>query len=387
MEGLSKLGAEVTYLSNSYDHYKFSTVKVSFWKLWTEDKYNHKYKGKYIRLKTPSYKGKKGRLLNMLINAALVLLYGIYSFLKREKFDVIIGPSVPTFTSFSGILISKILKVPFCFELRDIWPDALVEIGLIKKNTFIFAIMKRMELFILNNLDSVFSTLPYAKRYVDNYISKFSFYYLPNGVDFESHEHSINNIAVSFPSGLSSFCYVGGFGADHDIKTMIKAAIILEEKGYQFIFDLYGEGLKYDELKKFLSDKYKFIRLFPAVKRQETISLIAQYDFAIAAITNSKSYRHGINLNKLTSYMFSAKPIVFASSAPNNPIIEAGSGFTCLAEDPENLSKNIIKMFNTSKLQREKFGNSGYSYLINNLSMKSLSKKMYQALIEVIKNH
>ena len=85
--------------------------------------------------------------------------------------------------------------------------------------------------------------------------------------------------------------------------------------------------------------------------------------------------------------MFSAKPIVFASSAPNNPIIEAGSGFTCLAEDPENLSRNIIKMFNTSNLQREQFGNLGYSYLINNLSMKILSKKMYQALIEVIKNH
>ena len=247
--------------------------------------------------------------------------------------------------------------------------------------------MKKMELYILNNLDAVFSTLPYAKRYVADYISKFSFYYLPNGVDFESHKYTNKKFDFDLSSGISRFCYVGGFGADHDIHTMIKAAIILEEKGYEFIFDLYGDGLKYDEFEKFLSDKYKFTRLFPAIKRQETFSLIEQYDFAIAAITNSKSYRHGINLNKLTSYMLSRKPIVFASSAPNNPIIEAGSGFSCLAEDPENLSKNIIKMLNTSRLQREKFGNLGYRYLKKNLSMKNLSKKMYRALIEVINNH
>ena len=84
--------------------------------------------------------------------------------------------------------------------------------------------------------------------------------------------------------------------------------------------------------------------------------------------------------------MLSRKPIVFASSAPNNPIFDAGSGFSCLAEDPEELSKIIIKMFNTSAATKEKLGNLGYSYLLNNLSMDNLSQKMYKALIEVIKN-
>ena len=120
-EELALLGNDIFYLSNSFDHYNLNNFNVACNKLWEEDPKTKKLLANYIRLKTPSYKTAIGRLINMIINSIDVLIFGMFNYLRGRKFDAIIGPSVPTFTSFSGVLLSRLYKCPFFYEIRDIW--------------------------------------------------------------------------------------------------------------------------------------------------------------------------------------------------------------------------------------------------------------------------
>ena len=53
-----------------------------------------------------------------------------------RNIDVIIGTSPHIFSCVSALLLSKIKKKKFIFELRDLWPDSLIAVGLDKKKFF-----------------------------------------------------------------------------------------------------------------------------------------------------------------------------------------------------------------------------------------------------------
>lgn len=383
-EYLAEAGHRVIFLSNSYDNYNLNNVSIPFLKLWCEDPQTKNLLGKYIRLKTPKYSNSFGRLINMFINGICILVFGIFCFFKNQKFDVIIGPSVPTFTSFSGVLLSKIFSCCFCFEIRDIWPDALVDIGVITKKNIIYILLKFMEKYIYNNADAIFSTLPFAKKHIDeNSSKKIPFYYLPNGVKINSKiNFSYNKIELK---KIFSFVYIGGFGIDHDINSMLMAAKLLEEWGYKFKFDLYGSGINYQKYKNILDQiSSESIEIHGLVPKKEVISILKKYHCSIAAITNSPSYRFGINLNKLTSYMTAGRPIIFSSSAPNNPIKESSCGFSCESENIYELAKLMERIINLSFEERYNLGLNGFNYLINNLSISKLGNKMEKSIYELI---
>ena len=52
--------------------------------------------------------------------------------------DVILGPSVPLLTGWGAMRLARKYDVPFVFEVRDVWPDALVDLGGMKKTSLVY---------------------------------------------------------------------------------------------------------------------------------------------------------------------------------------------------------------------------------------------------------
>src|SRR5512139_1192627 len=50
-------------------------------------------------------------------------------FLARGHFDLLYATSPPLFVGASGLLISRVRRIPFVFEVRDIWPESAVALG------------------------------------------------------------------------------------------------------------------------------------------------------------------------------------------------------------------------------------------------------------------
>ena len=227
---LQKFGHHITYYTNKYNH------------LDNEKKYlkvNKKIKYIYVDNK----KFKKNKFLSVLINS--------FSILKiNQKFDLIIGPSVPLINSFFGLIFSKIIKSKFYYEIRDVWPDALVYNKVISKYNPIYSLLKILEIVIYKYSDGVISSLTNTKKYISNYNNIIPQIYLPNSYpSYPKHKKKLRNRNIKV-------FYIGRFNADHDVKIILEAAhYLMVIKKTLITIDIYGYGENLDYLKKTIIEK------------------------------------------------------------------------------------------------------------------------------------
>ena len=87
-------------------------------------------------------------------------LFGLFS----KKVDVVVGTSPQFFTVISAWALAKLKRVPFIFELRDIWPASITAVGAMKKSKMI-SLLEKIEMFLYRQADSIISvTHSFKKR-------------------------------------------------------------------------------------------------------------------------------------------------------------------------------------------------------------------------------
>ena len=90
----------------------------------------------FLWVRTPRYKGNGGgRMINMLMYSLRVLLP--WTTRKLDRPDVIIGSSVHPFAAAAGAILARRFRVPFVFEVRDLWPQTLVDLGRLQEKSII----------------------------------------------------------------------------------------------------------------------------------------------------------------------------------------------------------------------------------------------------------
>jgi glycosyltransferase involved in cell wall biosynthesis len=336
-----------------------------------------------VWLKTYPYIGNGlSRGLNMLDNARRVLQS---SKTLGDHPDVVLGPSVPLFTGWAALQVANRYCVPFIFEVRDVWPDALVDIGGLRKNSLMYYVFRHMEKLLYRKSVRISSTLPHIADHVaDSGSNPAKIVWIPNGVDLVPF---IKQEAYDGGSGHQLVVmYIGGFGLDHDVPTIIRAAKILQDRGdHRFRFILIGGGVRKAQcVEEARSYQLRNLEFQAPVPKANLPDLQGSADILVAAITDSKSYRFGLNLNKLCTYFASARPVLFSGNPPNDPVLESGGGISVKAEDPEAMVDGLGKLASMSPAERIQMGALGRSYAQNTLSMLVLGDRMENMLTSAI---
>ena len=119
---------------------------------------------RYVWLKTfPYLKSDWRRVLNWLSYAVRVIFFSIKI---KEKPDVIIGSSVHLFAPLAAYALSRLKRSKFIFEVRDLWPQTLIDIGSISKNHPLIIFFRFLERFLYRNADKIINLLPNAGDYI-----------------------------------------------------------------------------------------------------------------------------------------------------------------------------------------------------------------------------
>jgi hypothetical protein len=119
----------------------------------------------FLWVKTSEYDGNGGgRMRNMLTYAWRVLLRKTTADLPRP--DVVIGSSVHPFAAVAGSLLARRFNVPFIFEVRDLWPQTLIDMGRIKTSSFMAWALRKLELWLYRRATRVVALLPLASEYI-----------------------------------------------------------------------------------------------------------------------------------------------------------------------------------------------------------------------------
>ena len=335
-------------------------------------------------INTPGYQGNGvGRIFNMIVFSWRMLFKAATKGLEPPS--VIIGSSVHPLAAASGALLAKRYRVPFIFEVRDIWPETLIALGYTHRYSPLAIILGTLEKWLCRHSRRIISAIPGYENYLrDQGISAPEVSYIPNGVNLDN----IGEILPYEKQKIFRITYLGAHGTANDLKTLIRAMEIVElSRGIASIeCHLIGAGPMKQALVDYCAgSRLKQVFFHAPVNKSDIASTAMNtHAFILCGRKLPSLYKYGISMNKIPDYMAMGRPVIIAMDSMNNPIVEAGAGIGVQPECPEELADSIIRMAGMDEEKLREMGLKGRMYAEKIYDMKILARQLAGVLGDAV---
>jgi len=342
-----------------------------------------------IRCFVPSYKSTsfKKRILAFLTFTFSSIWAGIFH--AREKYNVIIVTSPPIFLGITALLLSVIKRVPFVFEVRDLWPESAIEMGFLK-NRFLISLACWFEKYLYGKAKMITVLTPaFREILVDTKsVDPNKIILIPNGADFRYSDEVLDNLDVKTFRTQNDLdnrfivTYVGAHGPANHLLQILETAEILRNTNVCFL--LIGEGACKKSLmmeaRKLNLTNVKFIDFCP---REEAFKYIIASDMGTSVLKKTGIFKT-VYSNKTFDYFSCKKPILMAIDGISRTLVEdANAGVFVDPENPKDFADKILQCMNKPENLRKQ-GENGYIYAKTHFDREVLARKYLQALIEMM---
>lgn len=307
--------------------------------------------------------------------------------LIKEKPDAILCSS-PSLISFLGAQrLAKKFNATLVFEVRDIWPLTLTEVGGYSTKHPFIRFMQWVENKAYRDSDKVVSNLKNSVEHmVEHGLDREKFTWVANGFSLDEVNQNIQlsqTVEQQLPRDRFIVGYTGTLGFANSLDTLIEAAEILKECR-DIAFVLVGNGKEKIILQALVHEKQltnvTFIEPIPKVQIQ---AMLNQFDTCYLGWLKEELYRFGIGANKIPEYMYSGKPVIHAYSGACDPIVEFRVGLSTEAENSQALADTILKLYEMSEEQRDQIGANGRKVALEQYEYGMLAKKLEGVLFSV----
>jgi len=321
--------------------------------------------------------------LNYLSFAVTATVFG--PLLCRGRFDqIFVFEPSPITVGIPAIIMKKLKSAPLLFWVQDLWPESLSAAGAVNSKV-VLSLVARMVKFIYRRCDRI---LIQAKSFSDSIQQqggeKDRIIYFPNSAEslFTEPSSALNHIP-QLPAGFKVM-FAGNIGAAQDFETIIAAAEILRcHKDIKWLIVGDGRMRSWSEAevkKRALSDNVHFLGRYPL----EAMPVFFSHADALL-VTLKKEPIFALTIpSKIQSYLACSKPIIAALDGEGANIIEeSGAGFACQGGAPDALAGAVLKMYGTSRPEREKMGANGRAYYEANFDRNLLLDKLVGLMREL----
>jgi len=366
-------GHDVTVIASSFNHATGKQISCTRGQRHTFERFGEV---PFLLLRVPSYRNNLKRLWNMFMFAIHVWL-GLGTRAIRKP-DIVIGSSLTLFAAFAAERLARRLDVPFVLEIRDLWPQTLIDMGLRPHHPAVvgFGVIER---YLYRNADKIVTLLPNASDYIVSRGAQANdITWIPNGVDLE---------LMALPQPPTSHTeftviYAGSHGLSDALDSVLDAAAILNaEATGRFRFRLIGDGPHKPDLRRRVEKEGIFNVVFDdPMPRQQIFATLQNADAFILTAKKTDLYRYGISPNKLHEYMAAARPTIFAGNSHNNPIAEADAGITVAPEDPRAIATAVSALAAMSSDERFSMGLRARRYVEEHHNFATLASRLEQVL-------
>lgn len=316
-------------------------------------------------------------------------LWGYFSFMfssiwaglfkAKGKFDVVIVTSPPLFVGFSGYLISRLRRMPFVFEIRDLWPESAIDTGVLT-NSLIIKLAYWVERFIYKKAKLINVLTPAFRQALveKKSIAEKKIIFIPNASDFSLSEELLETFdAVQFRkdnnfNGKFIITYVGAHGVANHLDQILDAGKVLEDTNAEFL--LIGQGMEKERLKqKAIQMGVKNVRFIDSVPKKEVFKYILASDMGASVLKKVDTFKT-IYSNKTFDYMSCKKPILMAIDGVSKKLVEEAKCGSYVEPENSNEYRRVIREYITSPERLKIEGENGYKYAKENFDREVLAK-------------
>ena len=271
----------------------------------------------YTFVKSRDYKGNgMDRVINMM-DLPFKTWKAMKLFYERQKPDVIYTSSPDLFVAFFALRFGRKYKIPVVVEVRDLWPESIVEYNRMSRKNPIIQVLYQLEKWIYKKADQLIFTMEGGKDYIcdkgwEKEINLSKVNHVNNGVDLEEFDENQKIYQITDrdleDDNYFKVLYMGSIRMVNNLRLLLKAAEELKRRKIPNIKILvYGDGTEKEALQQ-EAEKLDVNMYFKGrVKKKYIPYILTKADVNLINLQNSNLEKYGCSWNKLFEYMASGK--------------------------------------------------------------------------------
>jgi glycosyltransferase involved in cell wall biosynthesis len=301
-----------------------------------------------------------------------------------KNVDLIWGTSPPIFQGVTAWALARLKGAKFLFEVRDLWPQFAIAVGVLKNPILIF-LTEWLERFLYHHADRVMVNSPGFLGPVTSRGAKRADL-VPNGADPSMFDPTDSSAAFRQSHKLEKkfvALYAGAHGMSNDLQIVLEAASKLAESRNIHIVFL-GDGKEKPALMAQAKEmQLSNVTFLPSVPKAEMASALAGADSCIAILKPLEEYKTTYP-NKVFDYMAAGRPVVLAIDGVIREVVEAADcGIFAAPGDAVQLADAIRRLAADPKQSRA-MGLKGRKYLEEHFSRAVIGEKLVRLLEEIM---
>lgn len=323
--------------------------------------------------------GDPGFVSRMAYYLVFALHAAAWALLNRKKYDVIVTTSPPIFVTVPGLLAKMLSGKRWIVDVRDLWIDASVSLGFIKKGSLYEKVSRRFEELFYRRSDMVtVTTLESADRILRSYpgLRRDKFVLLSNGVDTE-------RFGRPAARKKRQIIYSGNIGHAQDLEKVILAMGIVAKR-HDVRLLIVGDGDLKGQLvstvrENNLEDSVVFQDLVP---RDEVPELIAESCLGVAPLKDIETLEYAIP-TKVFEYMAGGIPFVGCSRGEIASIAGQSRAGIIARNDVGAIADAICFLLDDPGLGAA-MGENGRRYVKEHYDRRSIARVLREKIILLI---
>ncbi len=300
----------------------------------------------------------------------------------EEDVDLVIGTTPPLFQAGSAWLAAKLLKCPFVLEVRDLWPEFAIDMGVLS-NPLLIKNSRWFENFLYRHAAHLIVNSPAYRDYlIGKRVPESKITLIPNGVDTKMFDPNADGEKIRERFGLKGrfvVTYAGALGAANDIDTILRTANHLKRVS-NIHFLVVGDGKERSRLetlaKEFNIHNVTFAGFYP---KTTMVNILAASDVCVATLRDIPAFRTTYP-NKVFDYMAAGRPIVLGIDGVIRKVIEeARAGIFVPPNNDLALAEAVYELYKNPE-QADSMGMAGRSYVEKHFDRKKQAGEFLRLL-------
>jgi len=314
------------------------------------------------------------------------MLTSIVAALRVRDVDVVMGTSPPIFQAASAWVVSALKSRPFLLEIRDLWPEFAIDMGVLKNPALIW-LSRRLERFLYGQADHMLVNSPAYRDYLlRKGIPERKITLIPNGVDPGMFDPAKDGSSIRHEFNLNGkfvVTYAGALGPANDLLTVLKAADILrgDEKVH---FLLVGDGKDRVTLENAAKELNLPNITFTGTRpKTEMVSFLAASDACLAILKNIPMFKTTYP-NKVFDYMAAGRPTILAIDGVIRKVIEeSGGGIFVQPGNPKEIAGEVSELSSDAK-RAQKMGLKARAYVEQHFNRQIHAQAFSELLLNLV---
>ena len=304
---------------------------------------------------------------------------------RLAKADVVVTTSPQFFNGLAGYFVRLLRRIPWVFEVRDLWPESLIAVGA-ARNPMLIRTLEGMERFAYRKADCIVPvTDAFRAHMIERGTSADKITVIKNGADLERFKPA-QGVDLRSELGLGDkfvAAYFGTHGMAHGLETLLEAAALLHDNE-EIQFLMVGDGAERESLERQRTERgLDNVLMLPQQPKERMPALWQTADVSLVLLRDTPLFRTVIP-SKIFESLAMEKPVILGVEGESRQLIESsGAGVAITPGNAADLAAQVLQLSRSRERVRE-MGVRGAAFVREHFDRAKLARRYAQVLEQAV---